>query len=90
MFEGLDFDKDDHTDIDDYTKKQLDGEKSIDEVVLMKKCKDHQFHAECLEAQLGDKEHLNCSICKITYGMTTGDMPPGKMTWSLESFPCNG
>ena len=50
MFEGLDFDKDDHTDIDNYTKEQIIGRKGIDEVILMKKCKDHQFHAECLEA----------------------------------------
>ena len=57
---------------------------------MMKKCKDHQFHVECLEAQLGDKEFLNCSICMITYGVITGDMPPGYMQWSLTNQVCKG
>ena len=90
MFEDLDFDKEDHTEIENYTNSQLSGKKAIDEVILMKKCKDHQFHAECLEAQLGQKDYLNCSICMITYGIKTGDMPNGTMTWALEHFQCSG
>ena len=69
LFEGIDFDKKDQTDIEAYTQSQLSGGKALDEVVLMKKCKDHQFHAECLESQLGDKSDITCCICKITYGI---------------------
>ena len=57
---------------------------------MMGKCKDHHFHAECLEAQLGDKEFLNCSTCMITYGIIKGDMPPGYMQWSLTNQVCSG
>ena len=90
LFEGLDFDSSDTQGIEEYTKKQRSGQKEIDEVVLMSKCRDHQFHAECLEAQLGDKGFLSCSICMVTYGVIMGDMPPGLMQWSLTNQTCKG
>lgn len=53
-------------------KSELDNlvSKSLfDSVVMMNKCKDHLFHLDCLEAQLGAKDHLCCSICMFTYGI---------------------
>ena len=41
MFEGIDFDSEDSKPIQNYTLKQLTSEKAIDEVVMMRKCKDH-------------------------------------------------
>ena len=41
LFEGLEFDNKDRTAIENYTNDQISGGKSLDEVVLMKKCKDH-------------------------------------------------
>lgn len=72
-------------DIDDLVAKQ-----TFDAVVIMNKCKDHLFHLECLEAQLGSNEYLDCSICMFTYGTKTGDMPPGTMSWRLQPFHCDG
>lgn len=57
---------------------------------MMSKCKDHIFHLECLEAQLGTKAYLDCSICMFNYGTKTGDMPPGTMSWRLQPFQCDG
>ena len=37
-------------DLDDLVSRSL-----FDSVVMMNKCKDHYFHLECLEAQLGTK-----------------------------------
>jgi hypothetical protein len=71
--------------LDDLTKKAV-----FDQVVMMGKCKDHIFHLECLEAQLGSKDFLDCSICQFTYGIKTGDMPPGTMSWRLQPFSCDG
>jgi len=71
--------------LDDLVKKTV-----FDQVVMMGKCKDHLFHLECLEAQLGSKDFLDCSICMFTYGIKTGDMPPGTMSWRLQPFSCDG
>ena len=58
---------------------------------MMKRCKDHYFHLECLEGQLGKNEHLDCSVCMVTYGIKTGDQPPGSMTWEKDTHVhCDG
>jgi len=78
------------SEIEAYSKEQKEGNKPIDTVVLMSKCTDHCFHLECLEMQMGQGDHLKCAICSVTYGVRTGDMPKGKMTWKKESFCCDG
>lgn len=72
-------------DLDDLVTRQV-----FDSVVMMSKCKDHVFHLECLESQLGSKDYLDCSLCTYTYGLKTGDMPPGTMSWRLQPFQCDG
>ena len=66
-----------------------DGTK-LDHVVLMGKCTDHCFHKECLESQMAQADYLKCAVCSITYGVRTGDQPPGSMTYKLEPFNCAG
>ena len=88
MFDSVDF-----TDLDFVraaNKKQQDGQIAADYVVMMSRCKDHYFHLDCLKAQLGIKDYLECSTCMVMYGRKTGDQPPGTMTWVKESFACDG
>ena len=49
----------------------------------MSKCTDHCFHKECLERQMDKQECLRCAVCAQIYGVLTGNMPPGRMTWYL-------
>ena len=39
---------------------------------------------------MAENDFLTCAVCSITYGVRTGDQPPGTMSWSLESFSCDG
>lgn len=76
--------------IEQYAQKQLIGEESLDQVVLMERCTDHCFHRECLESQMAHGEYLKCAVCSVTYGVRTGDQPPGTFKWSLENLRCSG
>ena len=70
--------------------KQDNGEIASDYIVMMNRCRDHYFHLECLQGQLNSNEYLECSTCKVMYGIKTGDQPKGTMSWSLEAFACDG
>ena len=58
-------------------------------VVKMSQCQGmHFYHKECLEGQLQageSKSYLKCAVCNISYGLQTGEMPPGTMTWKTVS-----
>ena len=81
----------DPADIEAYTWAQECGKKPYD-VVLMDRCTDHPYHRECLQLQLQSKggQYLRCSTCNQVYGVRTGDMPSGKMTWNLRKMRCSG
>ena len=53
------------------------------------------FHIECMEqhfAATKDAQGYKCCVCQKQYGVHTGDMPHGTMTWQkidgleLESY----
>lgn len=76
--------------IEKYSSEQINHTQELDQVVLMSKCTDHCFHRECLESQMSQGEFLRCAICSITYGIRTGDQPPGTMDWFLGDAKCEG
>lgn len=39
---------------------------------------------------MAQADYLKCAVCSITYGIRTGDQPPGSMTYKLEPFNCAG
>lgn len=65
--------------------KYISGEIPHDYVIMMDRCSDHYFHLECLESQLSSNTFLECSTCMLTYGVKTGDQPPGTMNWYKDS-----
>ena len=62
------------------------------EFVRMGKCKGHAFHRQCLALQMGAGSSIRCALCGTAYGLRTGSMPPGEMTWRLRPYgkPCEG
>ena len=56
-------------------------------VVMLGNCsgEPHLFHAECLQShydsQADGKGHYKCMVCQKMYGVRTGAMPRGTMTW---------
>lgn len=39
---------------------------------------------------MAQADYLKCAVCSVTYGVRTGDQPPGSMTYKLEPFACAG
>ena len=54
------------------------------EVIMMPRCLGvHAYHQACLSQYMNSKggEFLKCCVCEITYGLQTGTMPNGQMSW---------
>jgi len=56
-------------------------------VVVLGACtgEPHLFHAECIQSHYDSmaegKGHYKCMVCQKAYGVRTGAMPHGTMTW---------
>lgn len=51
------------------------------QIVKLGKCEDHYFHNDCMENCRAGGSYVKCPICGIIYGVITGDMPPGTMSY---------
>lgn len=63
------------------------------DIIRLGKCEDHYYHIECIENCRGGGSYIKCPICGIIYGVITGDMPPGSMsyiTYSPGQLPLSG
>jgi hypothetical protein len=59
----------------------------------MSQCGDHFFHAACLLHLQGAANFLRCPVCNTSYGVITGDMPKGTMSYKRHppnDIPCEG
>ena len=60
-------------------------------VIKLFKCEDHFYHIECLLNYIKDKTGFKCAICQKIYGIIMGDMPPGKMSITIDDkLKCSG
>lgn len=70
-------------------------------IIMLDKCYDHFFHIECVYNLLNsspqkahgfnDSGFIKCPVCQKTYGIVTGNQPPGTMTVNLnKNMRCAG
>ena len=66
--------------------------KEYQAVGLPKCLGNHMYHKDCLLEQKKNSkgQFITCAVCEVTYGVRTGGMPNGQMTWGMSDFDLPG
>jgi deltex-like protein len=71
-------------DLNTYTSHEID-------TIKLFRCEDHFYHIECLLNFVQQQTGFKCAICQKIYGIIMGDMPPGKMSITIDDkLKCSG